>query len=110
MPCCNKIRKKKIVIGPERNIVEFYKEGQDGWATINYLDENVLRIKGCKSGHIYLFGGYGQYKIDSNDADCLFDSKPGLFEEVVEYAIASDISASEIEPDGSAEENYSGYE
>lgn len=95
MACCGKVKrtKKTVVLVSESAIS--YVEGQDGYITVNYLDSEQIRIKGCKSRHVYLFADYGQYKIDSNDASCLFDSKPGLFEEVIEDATASDNCESE---------------
>ena len=110
MACCSKTKRIKKTVVPVSKSVISYVEGQDGYVTINYLDSEQIRIKGCKSRHIYLFANYGQYKIDSNDASCLFDSKPGLFEEVIEDATESDNRKSEDYSETSESEDYSGDE
>lgn len=84
MACCaKKMTKKKNTIKPSNNIVvSSYKEGDDGFVTLEYLQEDVLRIKGCKTKHVFLFANFGKYKVDKNDAVCLLEKHPSRFNEV----------------------------
>ena len=97
MVCCGRVSKNKNTIVPENEIVESYVEGVDGFVEIEYLQADLLRVKGCESGHIYLFSDFVQTVIDANDASCLFDRYPGLFNEVVKIGTQSGYSESELE-------------
>ena len=86
MVCCqNRIARKKKVAHPVKNIVAGYSEGQDGFVTLRYLQNELRRIKGCQSRHIFLFSDSREYKVDANDAMCLLDVYPNLFEEVIDF-------------------------
>ena len=84
MYCCGKsVSKKKKIIRPQKAVfVRDYIEGQDGFKVLEYKQADLMRLKGCKSRHIYMFENFGKYKIDANDANCILDLHSSVFSEV----------------------------
>jgi hypothetical protein len=94
MACCGgkKIRHNKIVVVPEVNVTtDNYKEGQNGYTQILFTYDTDLRMRGCKSGHIYWFSPGREYNIDSNDAKCF------LQKDYIERVASEDFSEIEVD-------------
>lgn len=84
MSCCGKsVNKKRKIIRPQKAVfVKGYIEGQDGFKVLEYKKADLMRVKGCKSRHIYMFENFGKYKMDTNDADCILSLHSSIFNEV----------------------------
>ena len=94
---CKDNSKRRKVILPEGEVVDSYNEFDDGALTVLYTGDSLLRIRGCKSRHLFLFNPGSEREVDRNDAHC--------FAEREDFEIVTfQDSESEIEPEENSTE------
>lgn len=72
-------------------------EGINGYLEIVYVGTaNGIRLRGCETNKLYLFGRNIKRVIDADDAECFLRKKPNEFEVFIEDA-ESDNSEGESE-------------
>lgn len=94
---CKDNRKKRKVILPEGEMMKSYNEFDDGALTVVYTGDSLLRVRGCKSRHLFLFNPGSEREVDVNDAHC-FDEREDF------YIVESEDSEDEIEPEENSTE------
>ena len=72
---CGKVKYVQPEFGEDMS-VESYRTTET--VLIVYSGSGVLRVTGCKSGHLYLFGPDSVRSVDKYDAGCLVDVIEGF--------------------------------
>ena len=100
---CKDNSKGRKVILPEGEVVNSYNEFDDGAITVKYTGDSLLRIRGCKSRHLFLFNPDSEREVDLNDAHCFAEREDF---EIVTFQDGE----TEIEPEEVSTEREEEYE
>ena len=98
---CGKQKNRIFPVYSKKTTDDSYIENQDGVTNVLYTGEHVLRVRGCASGHVYMFGPGKGSKIDVNDFVCIKERFGDRFEEANDTK--TDIGASKLESTESTE-------